>query len=190
MRPRRFYLCGLIVAGLLLAGIWVGSRLNSPQYLTIDSGPVQADAMVVLGGAIDRAARAAELFKAREAPQVLVSGTGDWQIHRKFLIQSGVPPERITVEDASSTTHNNARFSVSILRRMGAKRVIIVTSWYHSRRALACFRHEAPEMEFFSRPSYFWYPINGSRSKYVDAIRRMEVAKLFWYASRYGIWAF
>ena len=40
---------------------------------------------------------------------------------------------------------------------MGAQRVIIVTSWYHSRRALACFEHYAPDMKFYSRPSYFGY---------------------------------
>jgi hypothetical protein len=44
-----------------------------------------------------------------------------------------------------------------LLRQMGAKRVIIVTSWYHSRRALACFEHYAPDIKFYSRPSYFGY---------------------------------
>ena len=146
--------------------------------------------MVVLGGAIDRPARAAELFQAGEAPRILVTGTTDCLTHCKFLKTHGVPPDRISGEDASSTTHDNARFSVPILRSMGAKQVIIVTTWYHSRRALACFRHEAPDMEFYSRPSYFWYPGSGNRSKYVEAIQRIEVVKLFWYAIRYRIWAF
>ena len=175
---------------LLLAASLLCIHINSPQYLTIDSGPVKADVMVVLGGEVDRAARAAELFKSGEAPQVLVSGTGDWAINRKFLLQHEVPSNRILTEDKSSTTRDNARFSVPILRKMGAKRVIIVTSWYHSRRALACFRHEATDIQFFSRPSYVWYPGKGTPSKYVEAAQRVEVAKLFGYALRYGIWAF
>jgi len=174
----------------LAAGYMAYCRLNSPQYLTFDQGPVKADAIVVLGGAVDRAARAAELFQAGEASRVLVCGTGDWMINSLYLKQHGVPLDKITVESESTTTRDNARFSAPILRRMKAERVILVTSWYHSRRAMACFKHESAEIEFYSRPSYFGYPGKASRSRYVDAMRRIEVVKLFGYAVRYGIWAF
>ncbi len=69
----------------------------------------------------------------------------------------GVPAAVITKEDRSISTLENAKFSIPILRQMGAHRVIIVTSWYHSRRALACFEHLAPDIQFFSRPSYLQY---------------------------------
>jgi len=178
------------LAVLLIAAAVTGSRLNTPDYLTIESGPTIADAMVVPGGAIDRADRAAQLFQANEAPRIIISGTGDWMANRRYLLQHRVPGRCITVEPDSSTTRDNARFSVPILRRMGAKRVIIVTTWYHSRRALACFRHEAPDIEFISRPSYFWYPGKDKNSHYLDVTRGLEVVKLFWYAVRYRIWAF
>lgn len=128
------------------------------QLLTVDSGPVKADVLVVLGGGWpDRPERAAELFREDEAPKVLVSGFGDDLLNERRLEKMGVPAADITLENKSRTTRQNAEFSVPILRRMGAKRVIIVTSWYHSRRALHCFEHYGPDIKFYSRPSYFGY---------------------------------
>jgi uncharacterized SAM-binding protein YcdF (DUF218 family) len=140
---------------LLLAGLvaW----LFPQQILTEDSGPVTADAMVVLGGFPDRAIRAAELFKQGEAPEVLVSGSGDSTSNMRLLERDGVTNAHIIVENRSRTTRENAEFSIPLLRQISAHRVIIVTSWYHSRRALACFEHYAPDIQFYSRPSYHGY---------------------------------
>jgi uncharacterized SAM-binding protein YcdF (DUF218 family) len=113
--------------------------------------------LVVLGGRPDRADRAAELFKQGDAPKVLVSGLGDNASNKNTLEQNGVPKAAIILEPKSHTTRENAEFSIAILRQMGAKRVILVTSWYHSRRALMCFEHYAPDIQFYSRPSYFGY---------------------------------
>ncbi len=140
---------------LLLAGLT--AFFFPQQVLTVDSGPVQADILVVLGGNPDRAVRAVELFKEGEAPEILVSGKGDCASNEKLLEQDGVANAAIILECKSHTTRENAEFSIPLLRQMGARRVIIVTSWYHSRRALACFRHYAPDIKFYSRPSYVGY---------------------------------
>lgn len=124
----------------------------------MDSGAVQADAMVVLGGgSLERAERAAELFKAGETPRIICSGLGDAEVNAAFLTNSDVPTAAILLEPKSHTTRENAKFSIPLLRALGAKRVIIVTTWYHSRRALACFEHYAPDIKFYSRPAYFGY---------------------------------
>jgi len=66
-------------------------------------------------------------------------------------------------------------------------RVIIVTSWFHSRRALGCFRHYAPDIEFISVPTTADLPKGG----WPDARERrwvlLEYAKLFYYWVRFGI---
>lgn len=147
----------LFAAGVLLALLAAAAWLFPQQVLTVDSGPVKADVLVVLGGFPDRAVRAAELFKQGEAPKVLVSGLGDNASNKKTLERDGVTNSAIILETKSHTTRENAEFSIAMLRRMGAKRVILVTSWYHSRRALMCFEHYAPEIQFYSRPSYFGY---------------------------------
>ena len=141
MKPRRTVvkiLTGLF--GLLLL-LGLAAVLFPQEILTVDSGPVKADALVVLGGGDERPTRAAELFKQGAAPKVIVSGSGDCEFHERSLEKNGVPAAAIVLECDSKTTQENAKFSIPVLRQMGARHVIIVTSWYHSRRALCCFKH-------------------------------------------------
>jgi uncharacterized SAM-binding protein YcdF (DUF218 family) len=154
---RRRILKILFAAGLLPVLLAVAAFFFPQQVLTVDSGPVTADALVVLGGTPDRAVRAAELFKQGEAPWILVSGAGDNASNKRLLVRNGVTNTVIFVEDKSRTTRENAEFSIPLLRSLGAHRVIIVTTWYHSRRALACFEHYAPDIQFYSHPSYFGF---------------------------------
>ena len=67
----------LFAASLLLVLLAAAAWFFPQQVLTVDSGPVKADVLVVLGGRPDRAVRAAELFQQGAAPKVLVSGLGD-----------------------------------------------------------------------------------------------------------------
>jgi uncharacterized SAM-binding protein YcdF (DUF218 family) len=177
----------LFAASLLLVLLAAVAWLFPQQVLTLDSGPVKADAMVVLGGTSDRAVRAAELFKQGEAPEILVSGNGDCVSNEKLLEKEGVTNAAIILECKSRTTRENAEFSIAMLRQMGAHRVIIVTSWYHSRRALACFEHYAPDLKFYSRPSYFAYPRTEWRPKGISGYVKSEYLKLLGYWVCYGV---
>ncbi|HEX7618870.1 MAG TPA: YdcF family protein, partial [Verrucomicrobiae bacterium] len=164
----------------------------------VDSGPVKADAIVVLGGWVtERPERAAELFKQGEAPKILVSGFGDGVSNEKLLEKEGVTNAAISLENKSRTTRENAEFSIPLLRQMGAHRVIIVTSWYHSRRALACFEHYAPDITFYSRPSYIGFvgKADGADSKAQRAERKAQWKRVRGYAdSEYfkllGYWVY
>ena len=166
-RPVRKFIFRAAIALFLLAVVAVLLAYFNPQkLLCVDSGQVSADVLVVLGGgAHERPERAAELFKLHAAPRILVSGAGDAGFNRRILIANGVPADAIEVEDKSLTTRENAEFSIKRLRAEKIRSAIVVTSWYHSRRALATFEHYAPEIKFYSRPSYFefvrkdWTPV-------------------------------
>jgi uncharacterized SAM-binding protein YcdF (DUF218 family) len=179
---------GLLVTVAILLGLT--AFFFPQQVLTVDSGSVKADALVVLGGTPDRAERAAELFKEGEAPEILVSGKGDCASNEKLLEKEGVTNAAIILESKSHTTRENAEFSIPLLRQMGAQRVIIVTSWYHSRRALACFEHYGAGIKFYSRPSYFAYPRAEWHPKRISGYVRSEYLKLLGYWVRYGVWPF
>ena len=158
------------------------------QVLTVDSGPVTADVIVVLGGgSLERPGRAAELFKAGEAPRIICSGLGDAEVNESYLTNSGVPAADILLEPKSHTTRENAKFSIPLLHALGAHRVIIVTTWYHSRRALACFEHFAPDLTFYSQPSYFGYPSADSNRKSINGYIKSEYWKLLGYTVCYGV---
>jgi uncharacterized SAM-binding protein YcdF (DUF218 family) len=177
-----------VVATLLLAAL--AGYFFPQQVLTMDSGEVKADVMVVLGGGLrERPERAAELFKQGAAPKILVAGFGDCESNGQLLKKNGVPATVITLECGSHTTLENAKFSVPLLRQMGARRVIIVTSWFHSRRALACFEHYAPDIKFYSRPAYFGYlrKAQGAERKAQEGYMKAEYVKLLGYWACYGV---
>ena len=157
------------------------------QFLTKESGNVKGDVLVVLGGDGGRADRAAELYRQGAAPAVLVTGFGDCAANVQILEKNGVPAPAITSEPKALTTWENANFSMPILRGMNARRVIIVTSWYHSRRALACFKHFAPDLTFYSKPSYFDYEPKHDNREGFNRYVNVEYAKLLVYWLRYGI---
>lgn len=154
-QTRRFFF--LAIALLLFGAIATLCALSlSPNFLCVQTTntKAKADAIVVLGGEVlYRPPRTLELYQQGAAPQILVTGLGDCEEYRTLLVGKGVPQAAIQLECRSRTTRENAQFSVPLLRALGARRVIIVTSWFHSRRALHCFRHYAPEIEFISMPT-------------------------------------
>jgi uncharacterized SAM-binding protein YcdF (DUF218 family) len=187
-RKARIVLLGMLV---LLFGLALAAFLFPAQVLLMEGGPVQADAIVVLGGGMgERPSRAAELFKSGAAPEIIVSGAGDAEENRRLLESNGVPAASIELEPKSKSTKQNAQFSIPLLRRLGAKRVIIVTTWYHSRRALHAFQHYAPDMQFYSRPSYYGYPRAQWSHDGISGYIRAEYVKLAGYWVCYGVCPF
>jgi len=178
----------VIYAGLLVALAAVIAFFYPEKFLCVDSGRVSADVIVLLGGGShERPERAAELFKAQAASRIIISGEGDDEINRQLLIQAGVPAGAIQLEGKSRTTRENAEFTVKLLRAEKVRRVIIVTSWYHSRRALKCFEHFAPEIKFYSRPSYFAFARADWTRLGISKRMRLEFLKLPGYWIRYGV---
>jgi uncharacterized SAM-binding protein YcdF (DUF218 family) len=188
-KPKSFLKIALALFILLLSLATV-AILFPQHFLIVDSGPVKADVIVVLGGGShERPERAAELFKERTAPCIIVSGFGDCEINRRVLVETGVPDSVIELESQSRTTKENAQFTIKLLRDQKLNRVVLVTSWYHSRRALATFQHFAPEIKFYSRPSYFAFARKDWSRNFTKRIY-LEYAKLPGYWIRYGVWPF
>ena len=177
-----------LLVSALLALVAVVAWFYPEKFLCVDSGPVAADMLVVLGGGVhERPVRAAELFRQHAAPRILISGAGDDVINRDLLLKQGVPRGVIQMEDDSTTTRENALFTVKLLRAQHVRSVILVTMWYHARRALKTFEHFAPEMKFYSRPSYYAFD-RGDWSKPGNFKRmRLEFLKLPGYWLRYGV---
>jgi uncharacterized SAM-binding protein YcdF (DUF218 family) len=153
-------------------------------FLQVETHATRADVIVVLGGEpVVRVERAVELYQAGIAPKIIVSGQGDCSENIRQLVEAGVPRSAILADRTSRTTLENARNCAPLLTEMHAERAVIVTSWYHSRRALACFETAAPGVEMLSLPS---------RSR--DATPRQyilnEYLKLGYYAAKHGIWPF
>ena len=173
-----------VLLALLVCAAW----FYPEKFLCVDSGKgVSADVIVVLGGGAERPVRAAELFKAHAAPRILLTGTGDDENNRQILLKLGVPAQAIEVENKSTTTHENAVFSLKVLQAEKIHSAILVTSWYHARRAERTFEHYAPGLKFYSRPSYYCFAREDWHKSSVGKRLRLEFLKIPAYWIRYGI---
>lgn len=174
---------------LLVAALAAFAWAYPEKFLCVDSGKgVTADVIVVLGGGLhERPERAAELFKQHAAPRIIISGAGDDEINRAILLRAGVPASAIQLESQSKTTAENAQFTIKLLRQQNVHRVILVTSWYHARRAQKTFEHYAPEIQFYSRPSYYAFDRADWKPKGNGKRIRLEFLKLPGYWLRYGV---
>jgi uncharacterized SAM-binding protein YcdF (DUF218 family) len=169
----------------------LAAYLFPQQFLYVQSSPAHADCIVVLGGDPgERVDRAAELFKQKAAPRIIVTGAGDCEGNKLLLIQRGVPEQAIELECNSKSTRENAQFTVPLLQACGAKSVILVTSWYHSRRALACFQKYSHATVFYSEPAI---PPAGHSIRSDQRERKcvfQEYLKIAGYWMRYGVCPF
>jgi uncharacterized SAM-binding protein YcdF (DUF218 family) len=185
---RKLILRTAISVILLVTLVAVLAYFFPQKFLTVDSGDVSADVLIVLGGGLhERPARAAELFKQQAAPRIILTGEGDDSFNRHVLLANGVPANVIEIENKSETTQENALFTIKLLRAENVHSAILVTSWYHSRRALKTFEHYAPGITFYSRPSYFGFIRADWKTHNTQRSMRLEFLKIPGYWLRYGV---
>ena len=179
---------GTIIVLLLFLAVAVVAWFWPQKILCVDSGQVTAQVMVVLGGGSqDRPEWAAQLYGMRAAPLIIITGQGDDLINWRVLRDAGVPAAAIQIENKSATTRQNAIYTIKLLRARHVHSVILVTSWYHSRRAWKTFEHYAPEIKFYSRPAYFGIARSDWNKTSIHRRMRLEFFKLAGYWLRYGI---
>lgn len=146
-RRRRGVLIGLAILSVILAHrpLLVGFA----RLFRVDN-PAQADAIVLLmGGWQCRPLRAAELYRDGLAPTILLCATEpipypdlcDSALNRKVLIHAGVPEDRVHVLPRIVTSTRDEALQVrDYLREHPARRIIVVTTAFHTARAGWIFR--------------------------------------------------
>ena len=71
--------------------------------------------------------------------EVLEDNVLEGHIVKRFLIDLGVPADKIITEDKSKDTFENAKFTQKICDRLNFTDPILVTSAYHLKRAVMSF---------------------------------------------------
>ena len=156
---------------------WFGSRIESIYPQTAIAALPQAQAVMVLGGAVappsgsnqdidlgaaaDRVWYAARLFHAGKAPLLLLSGGHDPErdafsearAMASVLADFGVPAQALLLEESSRNTRENAVFSAALLKARGIERILLVTSALHMPRAVALFA--AQGLQVIPAPTVF-----------------------------------
>ena len=150
-------LIGLLCFALVLGTLYVVRRpllrFAGESWLVED--PLEkSDAIVELSidnFYADRATRAAELYRKGLAPVVVASGVrlrpyaGVGELMEHDLVERGVPKEKIfRFPHDAENTREEAEALVKLATEKKWKRVIIVTSNFHTRRTRYIFRHVFP----------------------------------------------
>ena len=200
-----------IIKLLLFVGLcWCLLAPLAARALIVTADLPHADAIVVLSGSstyIERTHTAADLFKQGRAPLVVLTDDntrGGWSsaqqrnpyfVERAHdeLVKQGVPPPQIRVAPGvADGTHEEAAIVRDYVTANGLRSVLVVTSAYHSRRALRTLRQAlggtgvtlgmttAPPGWQTPGSEWWWLHFEGWRT--VGG----EYVKLIYYWLRYG----
>lgn len=157
------------IAGVLLAVIPVGKMLLGfleDRFPAIGEPLARVDGVIVLGGVVDpvmtkargqvsvgsgieRLLAMARLAKRYPKARIIFTG-GSGSLTSQdlkeahaippLLKQLGVDPARVTFEDQSRNTAENAQFSYRLAKPKPGETWLLVTSAFHMPRAVGCFR--------------------------------------------------
>lgn len=129
------------------------------QLIREDKLPA-ADAIIALGGdaLCLRERHAAKLYHRGLGRKIVIAGlpfawggnTGDAK--SRYLICRGVPAADIVVLPVATNTRQEASTLHQLMRQNQWRSMIVVTSPYHSRRALFTMERHAGELKFYSAP--------------------------------------
>lgn len=162
---RRSRLLALALTALVLILILLALRQRVleglGEFLVVSDPPRHADLIYVFAGDFwgSRVLLGASLGAQGWAPKVMLSGGlysggGYVNVYQSdlavdFAVQHGYPRSLfVSVPLEVPSTIDEARAMGPIFHRFGARRVILVTSNFHSRRAAQVFRLFLPEFEF------------------------------------------
>jgi uncharacterized SAM-binding protein YcdF (DUF218 family) len=158
------------------------------SYLVRGQDPAHADLIVVLAGDShgNRILKGAELVRQGFAPKALIDGpSGQYGMHESdlaipFAVRAGFPESYfVPLPMDAHSTEEEAHVVQQELRRLGAHRVLLVTSNYHTRRAAGFFRRVDPEHEFiviaapdvaFS-PEDWWHNREGRKTFLIEWLK-------------------
>lgn len=179
----------VVISGVFFVAVlpWIGISAAG-TLLVSRQEPRQAEVIVVLGGESgSRAGKAVELYRRGFAPKVLVTGKNERERIGRRLVAAGIPESAVFFEPAAESTFENASFSLPILKGWQTQTALLVTSWFHSRRAMATFVATDAAIEFISVPTE---PIPWQRVISDTKLLRnvlLEYLKIVGYWIRYGI---
>ena len=138
------------------------------EPLRIVHTPQRADAIVVFaggagesaeagGGYLERVRQAVDLYQAGYANHMIFSSGfvyafREAEVMRGLAVDQGVPLESITLEEQAGNTYQMVNLTGAIARDRAYRRILLVSSPYHMRRALLTWHKQMPDIQAVSVP--------------------------------------
>jgi uncharacterized SAM-binding protein YcdF (DUF218 family)/glycosyltransferase involved in cell wall biosynthesis len=175
------------------------------EPLRVVDPPMASDAVVVFaggvgesgsagGGAQERISKAVSLYHDGVAPRLIISSgfvftLREAEVMKAIAVDKGVPADAILLEESATDTYENVAFTNRILTAHNWRRIALVSSPYHMRRALLTWRKVAPGVQVVATPpetSQFY--AHGRRGATTQQIRGLlqEYAAIvhYWWLGR------
>lgn len=166
------------------------------DFIFVEHRIEKSDAIMVVGGSHpELGEKAAELWRNKEAPVILISGgvsikSGKFpgpkskaEIYNKpyeteydfltdVLLKNGIPKSAFYGENKSSYTKENALFArkVADTNELNINKAILICKAFHARRSLMFYEMAFPDVTFFVSP-----------------VPGFDITKDNWYKTDYGI---
>lgn len=129
------------------------SGCQAPEQMNARCTPVDAIVAISGGDTDARAQEAIRLYQQGWAPAIIFSGaaedkqgTSNAAAMAAQAVGQGIPRQVILLDEASVNTADNASRVRPILEERGFKRIILVTSPYHQRRASIEFERRVGDL--------------------------------------------
>jgi uncharacterized SAM-binding protein YcdF (DUF218 family) len=148
------FLIFFVVFLLILYLVRVPLLRFAGEFWIVDDAPENSDAIVVLSGdnfdAV-RASRASSLFRSGLAPRVVATGrslrsyASTTDLMKRDLVDHGVPAAAITpLNHRAEDTRDEALVVSELVASHGWKKILLVTSNYHTRRSEYIYERSLP----------------------------------------------
>lgn len=155
--------------------------------LKISQAPQQSDAIVVFGGGvgetgspgestIERARMSVELYKEGYAGRIIYSSGYTYKFNdaenmKLVALSMGVSKENIILEKQANSTYENVKYTIDILRKLGLKNIILISSPYNMRRVSLVYRHIGGDI------NVVYVPVSNPQFYFRTGIVRLEQIK-------------
>jgi uncharacterized SAM-binding protein YcdF (DUF218 family) len=150
----------LLRIGLVLAAIWAFGFLQY-VYVLPDEPPdplPRADGIVALTGGGERIVAAMALLSADKGGRLLISGVHPDTTREDLKKRIEDPGNKfdccVDLDRAARNTAGNAIETARWVRKMGYRKVILVTAQYHMPRSLIELKRELPDVTLIAYPVY------------------------------------
>ena len=157
----------LILYACILSAFMIGAAVNYPQ---------SPDAVVVLGCKVGTTGNPSMMLEYRiekahdylsENPDLICVASGgqgpnealsEAQVIKNKLVEKGIDPDRILIEDKSTSTMENLEFSLNVLMDSGiqAQNIAVVTDGFHQLRASLMAKEIGVNACAVSADTRFW----------------------------------
>lgn len=195
---------GTVMVSVLPVGDWLLVPLER-RFAVPDPMPEKVDGIVVLGGAVrlfwtyrigqpglnehaERMTEAVALSRRYPGARLVFTGgnkrrISESDVARLFFETQGVDMSRVTFEDQSHSTYDNAVLTKKLIDPQPGQTWLLVTSAYHMPRAMGAFREAGwdivPYPVDYNGPRYYVAPVSFETGFHLD---RLDDAAREWAA--------